>query len=162
VKTASARPDFEVRLRTGSPARGNRVGALRQSRSCQGYLGIVISWWVGAFTGPVRAEEVLVMKLHRNHVSPSLLAGALAIAFGLVLPNVSAQARNVARCEGPQRQSVVNCCEAIVRAEGLPFWMESNYLTCRLVVSCAPRHGKSYCRVHTRPPNFCYQLLGPC
>jgi hypothetical protein len=100
------------------------------------------------------------MRLSRIGVSPSLAAGVLATALGLVALNGSAEARNVARCEGPQRQGVINCCEAIVRAQGLPFWMQSNFLTCRLVVSCAPRHGKSYCRVQTRPPDYCYQMLG--
>lgn len=79
-------------------------------------------------------------------------AAALAAAAGLLVAAPgSAHAKNVLNCEGPSRTGVIGCCEAIVKAQGLPEWMALNHMNCRIAVACAPRRNTgNYCRVHYR------------
>ena len=87
------------------------------------------------------------------HWTPgAIIAGAIAVWATVAACGDAAAAGNVVNCEGRSRQAVRQCCEAIVRANGLPDWMRLQWLDCRMVVSCAPRKNTgNYCRVQLRP-----------
>ena len=61
-----------------------------------------------------------------------------AIVTGLSMFTVagSANARNTLSCEGTSRQSVVECCETIVRESGTPLWMKQTGRNCSTSTKC--------------------------
>ena len=61
-------------------------------------------------------------------------ASAFAIvgAFAIAAQTGSASAaKNVLSCDGTSRQSVIECCETLVRQNGLPTWLKRDGRSCR-------------------------------
>jgi hypothetical protein len=76
----------------------------------------------------------------------------MAILGSLALVGAQpAAARNILSCEGPSRQSVVECCERQVLRHGLPMWMLQTGSNCRrMATRCfTVQTGTSYASLKT-------------
>lgn len=66
----------------------------------------------------------------RSILSASAISALGAIALLAQTGNASA-AKNVLSCDGTSRRSVIECCETLVRKNGLPMWMKREGKNCR-------------------------------
>lgn len=93
----------------------------------------------------------MVVMMSKCKIARVFVTCLLALPISVVLSQV-AEAKNVLSCEGPVRQSVIVCCQAIVREQGMPDWMKNGRITCPIVVSCGPQGAGQYCRAQYRVP----------
>lgn len=78
----------------------------------------------------------------------------LAAGLSLFAASGTANARNVLKCDGADRWSVVECCETIVMKKGLPLWMKQTGRNCESSVKCTRGDNQRRCWVYN--PNFTF------
>lgn len=78
----------------------------------------------------------------RNPALRNLAAAAtmtMAASLAMLFNTGAASAKNVLKCDGSDRFSVVECCETIVMKKGLPLWMKQTGRNCESIVKCSAR-----------------------
>ena len=63
-------------------------------------------------------------------------SAAIVTGIGMFAVSGTANAKNTLSCEGTSRQSVVECCETIVRENGTPLWMKQTGRNCSTSTKC--------------------------
>jgi Chaperone of endosialidase len=72
---------------------------------------------------------------------------ALVMTFSSLNQITAAHAESALQCAGPNKQSVITCCEKAITAKR-PVWMLDNHSSCKELVSCGGRlKDKRRCRV---------------
>ena len=66
----------------------------------------------------------------------ALASAAIVTSIGMFAAAGPANAKNTLSCEGTSRQSVVECCETIVRENGTPLWMKQTGRNCTTSTRC--------------------------
>lgn len=69
-------------------------------------------------------------------------AGSVLIAVAMSAPASASVTSKLSQCKANSRNAVVSCCNGIVRARGVPMWLESRD-NCEKAVVCA-KHSNYY------------------
>ena len=86
--------------------------------------------------GCLQPQEGKTMK-HVTIKTIAVLSGFAAAA--LLAQSHEASAKNVTSCKGNSRQSVIDCCETLVKKRGyLPYWMKHAGKNCSSAAVCVP------------------------
>ena len=66
----------------------------------------------------------------------ALASATIVTGLGMFAVAGPANAKNTLSCDGTSRQSVVECCETIVRENGTPLWMKQTGRNCSTSTKC--------------------------
>ena len=67
----------------------------------------------------------------------TLAFAALLGCLALAAHTGQASAKSILSCKGSTRQSVIDCCEDLVRRKGMPYWMRQHDLSCGSAAICS-------------------------